>query len=85
MIEAARYDRPHVVRLLMELRAVIPYTNNRGQTATWWASRLGHQQCVVLMAREMKAAATLRLMSSQIGEGTRSDELSCAKRRRLVL
>lgn len=68
LIEAARHGRTAVVRLLMELRAVIPYKNRRGQTAAWWAKRLGHQDCVLPMMREVKAEATLRLMSSQIGE-----------------
>lgn len=67
LIEAARHGRTAVVRLLMELRAVIPYKNRRGQTAAWWAERLGHQDCVLPMMREVKAEATLRLMSSQIG------------------
>lgn len=67
LIEAARHGRTAVVRLLMELRAVIPYKNRRGQTAAWWAKRLGHQDCVLPMMREVKAEATLRLMSSQIG------------------
>lgn len=68
LIEAARHGRTAVVRLLMELRAVIPYKNRRGQTAAWWAERLGHQDCVLPMMREVKAEATLRVMSSQIGE-----------------
>lgn len=67
LIEAARHGRTAVVRLLMELRAVISYKNRRGQTATWWANRLGHHDCVLLMTREVKAETTLRLMSSQIG------------------
>lgn len=67
LIEAARYGRTAVVRLLMELRAVIPYKNRRGQTAAWWAKRLGHRDCLLPMTREIKAEATLRLMSSQIG------------------
>lgn len=67
LIEAARHGKIAVVRLLMELRAVIPYKNQRGQTAAWWAKRLGHQDCVLPMMREIKAEATLRLMSSQIG------------------
>lgn len=71
LIEAARNGRTAVVRLLMELRAVIPYKNRRGQTASWWAKRLGHQDCVLPMMREVKAEATLRLMSSQIGEWSR--------------
>lgn len=67
LIEAARHGRTAVVRLLMELRAVIPYKNLRGQTAAWWANRLGHQDCVLPMMREVKAESTLRLTSSQIG------------------
>lgn len=67
LIEAARHGRTAVVRLLMELRAVIPYKNRRGQTAAWWANRLGHRDCVLPMMREIKAEATLRLTSSQIG------------------
>ncbi|CAM9420414.1 unnamed protein product, partial [Ectocarpus fasciculatus] len=69
LIEAARHGRTAVVRLLMELRAVISYKNRRGQTATWWANRLGHHDCVLLMTREVKAETTLRLMSSQIARG----------------
>ncbi|CAM9523835.1 unnamed protein product, partial [Ectocarpus sp. 4 AP-2014] len=53
----------------MELRAVISYKNRRGQTATWWANRLGHHDCALLMTREVKAETTLRLMSSQIARG----------------
>lgn len=68
LIEAARCGRTAVVRALIELRAVIPYKNRRGQTAVWWAERLGHQDCLVPMAREVTAETTLRLMSSQIGE-----------------
>lgn len=71
LIEAARHGRTAVVRLLMELRAVIPYKNRRGQTAAWWAKRLRYQDCALPMMREIKAEATLRLMSSQIGEGER--------------
>ncbi|CAM9595525.1 unnamed protein product, partial [Hapterophycus canaliculatus] len=67
LIEAARHGRTAVVRLLMKLRAVIPYKNRRGQTAAWWATRLGHQDCVLPMMREVKAEASLRLMSSEIG------------------
>lgn len=67
LIEAARHGRAAVVRLLMEFRAVIPYSNRRSQTATWWAKRLGHWDCLVPMSREVKAEATLRVMSSQIG------------------
>lgn len=67
LIEAARHGRTAAIRLLMELRAVIPYKNRRGQTAAWWAQRLGHEDCVLPMMREIKAEATLRLMSSQIG------------------
>lgn len=67
LIEAARYGRSSIVRLLMELRAVIPYKNRRGQTAAWWAQRLGHRDCLVPMTRAIKAEATLRYMSSQIG------------------
>lgn len=66
-----RHGRAEVVRLLMELRAIIPYVNRRGQTAAWWAERLGHEDCLVPIAREGKAEATLRLMSSQIGGGGR--------------
>ncbi|CAN0100479.1 unnamed protein product, partial [Ectocarpus sp. 13 AM-2016] len=55
LIEAARHGRTVVVRLLMELRAVISYKNRRGQTATWWANRLGHHDCALLMTREVKA------------------------------
>lgn len=68
LIEAARYGRTAVVRLLMELRAIIPYKNRRGQTAAWWAKRLSHQECLVPIAREIKAESALRFMSSQIGE-----------------
>lgn len=67
LIEAARHGRTAVVRVLMEHRAVIPYKNRRGQTAAWWAKRLGHRDCLMPMAREIKAEATLRVMSSQIG------------------
>ncbi|CAN0454789.1 unnamed protein product, partial [Laminaria digitata] len=44
LIEAARCGRTAAVRALIELRAMIPYKNKRGQTAVWWAERLGHEE-----------------------------------------
>ena len=67
LIEAVRHGRTDVVRLLMELGAIVQHANKRMQTAVWWAKRLGHQDCSALMTRAVKTESALEMISSQIG------------------